>query len=338
MTPTPKAERQADGRKIKGTIHWLSAAHAVPVEVRLYDRLFKTEDPEDVPEGESFLINFNEKSEVILKNSFVEPSVAGSAAGTHFQFERQGYFVTDEIDSQPDALVFNRTVTLRDTWAKITDKAPTENGKTKKKNKGKSSSKNQPDRSRESILSSLRLASDKAAEAFEKYLDHDGLSLSDAEVLATDAKASSLVEAARNSGASAKSAASWVVNILPGELKGTEIESLPFGGQELAELISLVEDETISTSIGKKVLGEMIVSGTTPALIVEEKGLKQLNDAGAIAGIIRGVLEANPEKVDQYKSGKTGLIGFFVGATMKASQGAANPKMVKDLLAEQLDG
>ena len=335
--PETKSGQTGDGRKIKGTVHWVSAAEAVPVEVRLYDRLFKTEDPEDVPEGESFLINFNENSEIILKNSLVEPSVAGSPAGTHFQFERQGYFVTDEIDSQTDSLVFNRTVTLRDTWAKISDKVPSENGKSKKKSKGKNGSQVQPNRSRESILETLRSTSEGAAGAFEKYLDQDGLSLSDAEVLATDEMASALVEAARESGASAKSAASWVVNILPGELKGENAETLPFGGKELAELISLVEDGTISTSIGKKVLGEMIASGTSPALVVEQKGLKQLNDAHAIGAIINSVLEANPDKVNQYKSGKTGLIGFFVGQTMKASKGAANPQMVKELLAEQLD-
>ena len=335
--PETRSGKKADGRKVKGTIHWVSAAHAVPVEVRLYDRLFKTENPEDVPEGESFLINFNHDSEVILKNSLIEPSVAGSPAGTHFQFERQGYFVTDEKDSKPDGLVFNRTVTLRDTWAKIADTAPVENGKSKKKKKNRSDASNQPNRSRESILIGLKSTSEDAAVAFEKYLDRDGLSLSDAEVLATDLGASKLVEAARTSGASAKLAASWVVNILPGELKGSEIESIPFGGGELAELISLVEDGTISTSIGKKVLSEMIQSGEAPSLIVEQKGLKQVNDAGAIAGIISKVLEANPEKVDEYKSGKTGLIGFFVGQAMKASQGAANPKMVKELLAEKLD-
>lgn len=334
--PETKSGQPGDGRKVKGTIHWVSAEHALPIEVRLYDRLFKAENPEDVPEGETFMINFNHDSEVILTNSLIEPSVAGSPAGTHFQFERQGYFVTDEKDSKPDALVFNRTVTLRDTWAKIAEKAPAENGKSKKK-KGKQAASNKPARSRESILSDLKTSSEEAAQAFEKYLEQDGLSLSDAEVLATDSSASSLVESARESGATAKLAASWVVNILPGELKNSSVETIPFGGAELAELISLVEDGTISTRIGKKVLNEMIVSGNSPSLIVEEKGLKQVNDAGALAGIISGVLEANPEKVNQYKSGKTGLIGFFVGETMKASKGAANPKMVKDILAEKLD-
>jgi glutaminyl-tRNA synthetase len=109
----------ADGRKIKGTIHWLSAAHALPCEVRLYDRLFSAPDPDNVPEGEDFTANLNPDSLVVLKDSLIEPSVGEDPPGALYQFERQGYFVSDPIDSRPGGLVFNRTVTLRDTWAKI---------------------------------------------------------------------------------------------------------------------------------------------------------------------------------------------------------------------------
>ncbi|UCC74487.1 MAG: glutamine--tRNA ligase/YqeY domain fusion protein [Gemmatimonadota bacterium] len=112
----------ADGRKVKGTIHWVSAAQALPCEVRLYDRLFKTPDPDDAPEGQDFTVNLNPESLVILEGSLVEPSVADGPPGTRYQFERQGYFLSDPVDSRPGALVFNRTVTLRDTWAKIASK------------------------------------------------------------------------------------------------------------------------------------------------------------------------------------------------------------------------
>ena len=109
----------ADGRKVKGTIHWVSAAHALNCEVRLYDRLFSVPDPDDVPEGEDFTANLNPDSSIVLTQSLVEPSVADDPAGSRYQFERQGYFVSDIVESKPGALVFNRTVTLRDTWAKI---------------------------------------------------------------------------------------------------------------------------------------------------------------------------------------------------------------------------
>jgi glutaminyl-tRNA synthetase len=107
-----------DGRPVKATIHWVSAAHAVGAEVRLYDRLFRVEDPG----GEDYLGQLNPDSLERLTGCMVEPSVAGAAAGTSYQFERLGYFVTDAADSKPGALVFNRTVTLRDTWAKIEGK------------------------------------------------------------------------------------------------------------------------------------------------------------------------------------------------------------------------
>jgi glutaminyl-tRNA synthetase len=109
----------ADGRKVKGTIHWVSAAHALPCEVRLYDRLFKVPDPDDVPEGQDFISNLNPNSLVVIQHSLIEPNVSDDPPGTCYQFERLGYFISDPVDSQPGALVFNRTVTLRDTWRKM---------------------------------------------------------------------------------------------------------------------------------------------------------------------------------------------------------------------------
>ncbi len=106
-----------DGRKVKGTIHWVSAAQAVDAEVRLYDYLFSKPDPEDFPEGADWKVNLNPNSETILKGAKVEPSVKGAPAGTNYQFERQGYFVVDK-DSAGGKLVFNRSVSLKDTWAK----------------------------------------------------------------------------------------------------------------------------------------------------------------------------------------------------------------------------
>ena len=108
-----------DGRKVKGVIHWVSVAHALPAEVRLYDRLFSTPDPDDAPEGADFTSNLNPGSLVVLQQAFIEPSVSGDPPGSRYQFERLGYFISDPVDSKPGALVFNRTVTLRDTWAKI---------------------------------------------------------------------------------------------------------------------------------------------------------------------------------------------------------------------------
>jgi glutaminyl-tRNA synthetase len=117
--PSTRGGNAPDGRKVKGTIHWVSAAHAVPVEVRLYDHLFATPFPEDVPKGQDYKINLNPRSLEILPTCYLEPSAKGAKAGDRFQFERLGYFCVDSKDSGPGRPVFNRSVTLADTWAKI---------------------------------------------------------------------------------------------------------------------------------------------------------------------------------------------------------------------------
>ena len=107
-----------DGRKVQGTLHWVSAAHALDAEVRLYDRLFLKPNPLDVEEGQDFTASLNPNSLEVLSGCRVEPSLAGAAPGSRYQFERQGYFCVDP-DSTGEKLMFNLTATLRDTWAKI---------------------------------------------------------------------------------------------------------------------------------------------------------------------------------------------------------------------------
>jgi len=107
-----------DERKVKATLHWVSAAHAIQAEVRLYDHLFTKEDPEEVNAGEDFTANLNPNSLEVLTSCQLEPSLANAKPGDNYQFERLGYFCVDP-DSSDDKLVFNRTATLRDTWAKI---------------------------------------------------------------------------------------------------------------------------------------------------------------------------------------------------------------------------
>src|SRR6184192_2479057 len=119
--PSTRGGDSSDGRRVKATLHWVSAAHAHPVEVRLYDRLFSVEDPENAPEGKTFLDNMNPHSLEVLRACQVEPSLASARPGTSVQFERLGYFCVD-LDSRAGALVFNRTVSLRDAWAKIEQK------------------------------------------------------------------------------------------------------------------------------------------------------------------------------------------------------------------------
>jgi glutaminyl-tRNA synthetase len=116
--PATRGGDAPDRRKVKATLHWVSARHALPVEVRQYDRLFLAENPNEVAEGQTFLDHLNPDSLEVIFPCFAEPSLKVAAIGDHFQFERLGYFSVDQ-DSTPEKLVFNRTVALRDSWAKI---------------------------------------------------------------------------------------------------------------------------------------------------------------------------------------------------------------------------
>ena len=116
--PATRGGNTPDGRKVKSTIHWVSAADAVDAEVRLYDTLFTKEDPNEVEEGQDFTANLNPNSLEVLTGCKVEPGLRNAAPGTQYQFERMGYFYVDP-DSVPGKPVFNRTIGLRDTWAKI---------------------------------------------------------------------------------------------------------------------------------------------------------------------------------------------------------------------------
>jgi len=120
--PASRGGNSPDGRKVKSTMHWVSAPHAISAEVRLYDKLFSSPNPQDVPEGGSFLDNLNPNSLEVVADAKLEPSLAKAKLGTPYQFERVGYFCLDP-DSTAEKLVFNRTLALKDTWAKIEKKA-----------------------------------------------------------------------------------------------------------------------------------------------------------------------------------------------------------------------
>ncbi|NHZ72363.1 MAG: glutamine--tRNA ligase, partial [Aquificales bacterium] len=119
--PDSRGGNSPDGRKVKGSLHWVSAQHAIPAEVRMYDRLFTTANPNIAPEGEDFIVNLNPNSLELLTGCMVEPNLSEAQIDDRYQFMRQGYFVVDK-DSTSDQIVFNRTVGLRDSWAKMQKK------------------------------------------------------------------------------------------------------------------------------------------------------------------------------------------------------------------------
>jgi aspartyl-tRNA(Asn)/glutamyl-tRNA(Gln) amidotransferase subunit B len=170
-----------------------------------------------------------------------------------------------------------------------------------------------------------------------RFMDKYGLSLYDSSVLIAERARAEYFETVANDN-DAKLAANWVINELLGALNkdSKDLEDSPISASQLGGLIALITDNTISGKIAKDVFAEMYTSGKDAAVIVEEKGLKQVTDTGAIEAVIDKVIEANPDNVAAYKGGKDKLFGFFVGQVMKETQGKANPAMVNQILKQKL--
>ena len=171
-----------------------------------------------------------------------------------------------------------------------------------------------------------------------RYVEGLGLSSYAAAVLTADVETARWFEALIAAGAEPKSGANWLISDLFGALNrlGKDIENSPVSPVQAAALLGLVSDGTLSGSLAKQVFEIMLETGGDPAKIVEEKGLKQTSDTGAIEAVIAEILANNPGQLAQYRSGKEALFGFFVGQTMKAMAGKANPKVVNDLLKAAL--
>lgn len=170
-----------------------------------------------------------------------------------------------------------------------------------------------------------------------RFMDSYGLSLYDASVLIADQERAAYFEEVANDN-DAKLAANWVINELLGILnkEGKTLADSPISAKSLNQLIARISDNTISGRIAKDVFAEMFETGNSPDKIIEEKGLKQVTDSGAIEALVDEVLAENADKVEQYKAGKEKLFGFFVGQAMAKSKGKANPGLVNTLLKEKL--
>lgn len=171
----------------------------------------------------------------------------------------------------------------------------------------------------------------------KRFMDDYGLSLYDASVLIAERARADYFETVAKSG-DAKLAANWVINELLGILNKNEktIETSPISAENLGGMIALILDNTISGKIAKDVFAEMYTSGKDATTIVDEKGLKQVTDTGAIEAIIDEVIAENPDNVAAYRGGKDKLFGFFVGQVMKKMQGKGNPAAINDILKKKL--
>jgi aspartyl-tRNA(Asn)/glutamyl-tRNA(Gln) amidotransferase subunit B len=172
-----------------------------------------------------------------------------------------------------------------------------------------------------------------------RFVQQHGLPSYDAGVLTADRELADYFEACLKLFPQAKPVSNWIMGPLLGLLNaaGVGIDRSPIPPSELAGLLQIVDEGAISAKIAKTVFDEMSASGKTARAIVQEKGLAQISDAGTIEKIVQEVLTANPKEVEAYRSGKTKLMGFFVGEVMKATRGQANPKAVNELLRKMLE-
>lgn len=302
------------GIKVKSAIQWVSAAEAKKVEIRLYDRLFTDEVPEGVED-------INPDSLQIIKNALIEPAVIIDKPDERFQFERHGYFYADPIDYSDENPVFNKIVGLKDSWSKktkVTENTP------------------KPQAKKVQVDGEVAPMNEVEQTLFNKYTNEFGLNSEVANTLARDEHLSSFYGKSLSVLNSPVALANIVANEVARELKQMQASELKFNAKQIAELVKMVEDGTISSKIAKQVFEEMAKNGENPTQIVEDKGLVQISDPAKIEPIIDEIIAKNPDNVHKFKAGNTKLLGFFVGLVLKTTGGKANPQVVNELVARKL--
>ncbi len=308
--PDSKSGSDTSGIKVRSAIQWVEANKAKEIEVRLYDRLYNNEAPDGIED-------INPNSLKVIKNALIEPSVLPEKIGVRFQFERHGYFFADPIDYSDETPVFNKIVSLKESSSqkrKVSQNKPKLQAK-----KVQIDGEVTPMTQEEEVL-------------FEKYTNELKLNSEVANTLARDKQLSSLYEEALTTHSSPINIANLITNEVARELKNKSIDELKFTPKQIATLIKMVDDKTISTKIAKQVFEEMSKNGEEPTQIVESKGLIQISDPAVILPIIEDIIAKNPENVEKYRAGNSKLFGFFVGQVLKATGGKANPKVVNELL------
>ena len=324
------------GVKVWGVVHWVTAQHAIPAEVRLYDRLFRVPRPD---EGDRDLVEtLNPQSLEVVRGAMLEPSLRDAEPGSRWQLERVGYFVFDSEDSRPGAPVLNRIVTLRDSWqggAQTTAPEPAAEEARRRSSKART---RPPKKSRAEYRAEARARDPLLAERFATWPSRYDIPQADVDLLTADRGTGDLFEAAVGQGAPPSAVARWIVNELPPVLDDRPLVETRLTAAGLARLVVAVESGAVTGVAGREVLVEMVERGGDADSIIAERGLAQVSDEEAIASMVDRVLAENPDKVGQYRDGRTALLGFFVGQVVRASQGKANPRVVQKLLTERLAG
>ncbi len=338
--PDTRGGDTPDGRKVKGTVQWVSAEHGRDAEMRLYDRLFTEANPEAAAGQDGDFLDFlNPESRTVVAGAWVEPYALEVADDERVQFERTGYFWRDPVDGRGDALVYNRIVTLKDTWTnrRETGAAPGgggDGGRSTSGARATTSTKHVPGEDR----SAAREADPELAARMERYTKAWALSDEQADVLTGTRAGSDFFEEAVAEHPDPVGVATWMVNDVRSVLTDDGVTVLPFDGVALGRLVGMVARGEISRRAAKDVLADMAESGEEPDAIVKRLGLAKMDDVEALGRVVDTVLEEWSDKVEAYRAGNRNLIGLFVGQAMKATGGAADPKTVRKLLTTRLEG
>lgn len=306
--PESKSGSDTSGIKVKSAIQWVCAKSAKRAEIRLYDRLFLAEAPQGVED-------INPNSLRIIEDAFIEPAVITQKPDERFQFERQGYFYADPIDYSEENPVFNKIVGLKGSWAK--KKKPSKI-KIKKLH----------------VDGEITPMSEAQQVLFDRYTKVLGLNSEISNILARDEQLSDFFKEALLVLNSPVSIANIVANEVARELK--KARELRFTAKQIAQLVKMVSDGTISNKISKQLFEEMVKTGKNPEQIVKDKGLIQISDPAKLKPIVDDIIAKNPDNVAKFRAGNTKLLGFFVGQALKATGGKANPKVVNELVAKGL--
>jgi len=309
-----KSGNDTSGIKVKSAVQWVDAKVNKQVEVRVYDRLFKDEAPQG-------LEDINPDSLKVIKTALIEPAVITKKPDVRFQFEREGYFYADPIDYTDENPVFNKIVGLKDSWGK----------------KSEAREQRKPAKKKVQVDSEVAPMSEAEQILFDKYTCELKLNNEVANILARDKILSNFYVQTLSELNSPVTLANLVANEVAKAIKDQKISDFTYTSSQIAELVKMIDDETISTKIAKQVFEEMIETKEFPKVIVETKGLIQISDPAVILPIIDEVIAKNPEMKEKFKAGNTKLIGFFVGQVLKATNGKGNPKVVNELVAQKLN-
>jgi len=310
-----------DRKRVGGTLNWVHEFRSLRSDVRLYDRLFTVEQPDAV---EDFRTVLNPASLVVARGARLEPALAEARPGDRYQFLRQGYFFADPEDSRPGAPVFNRTITLKDAWARAA--AAPEPKVARPRDARPAASQAAPDgapRKGRSDARAERRAADPALQArYQAYRGELGLPEEQADLLAGDPALAAWFDAALLAHRQPASVARWLLNDLLGLAGDRPLAALPLQPAGFGAFVALVDAGRLTPAAGKSLLADLAAGGGDPAARMAALGLARVEDAGLIEAAVDRALAGAAAEVARYRAGEKKLFGVLLGAAMREAKGA----------------